>query len=86
MSKQRELTVKYKKIRKNMMENITAIRDLLDQASSLTEVVKETSDPELQERLAKSVASLYKSIDALIDQSNELFNSYMDFAETIADD
>lgn len=86
MSKQRELTVKYKKIRKNMMENITAIRDLLDQASSLTAVVKETSDPELQEKLAKSVASLYKSIDVLIDQSNELFNSYMDFAETIADD
>lgn len=85
MSKSRELSKKYETIRKTVQANLDTIRTLVDQADSLTNLIDQTPDAELKKKLSDSVGSLYKTIDTLIEESNTLFDQYLDFANSVAD-
>ena len=85
MSKSRELSEKYETIRKTVRSNIETIRTLVAQADNLTSLIEETPDEALRDRLKDSVKNLYSTIDTLIDESNKLFDQYLDFANSVAD-
>lgn len=85
MSKSRELSEKYETIRKTVRSNIETIRTLVAQADNLTSLIEETPDEALRDRLKDSVRNLYSTIDTLIDESNKLFDQYLDFANSVAD-
>ena len=85
MSKSKELSVKYETIRKTVQSNLDTIRALLEQADNLTNLIEETPDDELKKKLKESVKNLYKTIDTLIEESNKLFDQYLDFANSVAD-
>jgi hypothetical protein len=85
MSKSKELSAKYETIRQTVHSNLQTIRTLVDQADNLTNLIEETPDEELRNRLKESVKSLYLTIDTLIEESNKLFDQYLDFANSVAD-
>jgi Mg2+ and Co2+ transporter CorA len=85
MSKSRELSEKYETIRRTVRSNLETIRTLVAQADNLTSLIDETPDEALRDRLKDSVKNLYSTIDILIDESNKLFDQYLDFANSVAD-
>jgi hypothetical protein len=85
MSKSRELSNKYETIRATIRSNLETIRTLVEQADNLTSLIDETPDEALRERLKDSVKKLYQTIDILIEESNKLFDQYLDFANSVAD-
>lgn len=85
MSKSKELSKKYETIRITIQGNLKTIRTLLEQAEALTELIDQTPDEVLKAKLQASVASLYKTIDMFIEESNTLFDQYLDFVNSIAD-
>jgi hypothetical protein len=85
MSKSKELSQKYETIRKTVQTNLDTIRALLEQADNITSLIEETPDDELKKRLKESVGNLYRTIDTLIEESNKLFDQYLDFANSVAD-
>jgi len=85
MSKSRELSSKYETIRATVQTNLDTIRTLVQQADAITSLIEETPDEEFRNRLKDSVKNLYKTIDTLIEESNRLFDQYLDFANSVAD-
>jgi hypothetical protein len=85
MSKSQELSSKYEIIRKTVQGNLQTIRTLVEQADNLTGLIEETPDEELRNKLKESVKNLYVTIDTLIEESNKLFDQYLDFANSVAD-
>ena len=85
MSKSRELSEKYETIRKTIRSNLETIRTLVAQADTITSLIEETPDEALRDRLKESVKNLYATIDTLIEDSNKLFDQYLDFANSVAD-
>jgi len=85
MSKSRELSEKYETIRKTIRSNLETIRTLVAQADTITSLIEETPDEALRGRLKESVKNLYATIDTLIEDSNKLFDQYLDFANSVAD-
>jgi hypothetical protein len=85
MSKSKELSAKYETIRATIRSNLETIRTLVEQADTLTSLIDETPDEALRDRLKDSVRNLYRTIDTLIDESNRLFDQYLDFANSVAD-
>jgi phosphoribosylaminoimidazole carboxylase (NCAIR synthetase) len=85
MSKSRELSEKYETIRKTVRSNLETIRTLVAQADTITSLIEETPDEALRGRLKESVKNLYATIDTLIEDSNKLFDQYLDFANSVAD-
>lgn len=85
MSKSKELSQKYETIRATISSNLETIRTLVEQADNLTSLIEETPDEALRTRLKESVKKLYETIDTLIEESNKLFDQYLDFANSVAD-
>lgn len=85
MSRSKDLSNKYETIRATVRSNLETIRTLVEQADNLTSLIDETPDPALRDRLKSSVKNLYSTIDTLIDESNTLFDQYLDFANSVAD-
>lgn len=85
MSKSQELSKKYETIRTTVHSNLETIRTLVEQADTLTNLIEETPDEELRNKLKDSVKKLYETIDILIEESNKLFDQYLDFANSVAD-
>lgn len=85
MSKSKELSQKYETIRVTISSNLETIRTLVEQADNLTSLIEETPDEALRTKLKESVKKLYETIDTLIEESNKLFDQYLDFANSVAD-
>jgi arsenate reductase-like glutaredoxin family protein len=71
-----EYADQYEQIRKAIRSNIAAIRNLLDQADNLYTIAQDVSDEPTKKKLSDSVQALYKSIDELIKQTDNLFDQY----------
>ena len=85
MSKSKELSDKYETIRATVQNNLATIRTLLEQADNLTGLIEATPEDDHKAALTASVKSLYATIDTLIEESNRLFDQYLDFANSVAD-
>jgi hypothetical protein len=76
---------RYNAIRETIISNLMTIKFLLDQANSLHEVVKDLDDnvePEEKQKLTDSVNNIYKSIDLLTVQTDSLFQTFIDYANS----
>lgn len=84
MGKSQELSSKYETIRATVRSNLETIRTLIEQADTITSLIDETPEEVLRDRLKNSVKNLYQTIDTLIEESNKLFDQYLDFANSVA--
>ena len=84
-SKRKELSEKYESIRNTVQSNVETIRTLVEQAHNLTVIIEGTNDPATKEKLTESVNRLYKTIDTFVEESNKLFDQYLDFANSVVD-
>jgi molecular chaperone GrpE (heat shock protein) len=70
----------YQQMRKAFQENVSAIRDLLDQVDNLNQIVTTIEDNNARDRLAKSIEGLHKTIDSLIKHTDYLFEQLIKYA------
>jgi hypothetical protein len=76
---------RYNAIRAMIISNLGTIKSLLDQANSLNAVVEELDDnvdPTEKQKLTDSVNNIYKSIDLLVMQTDALFQTFVDYANS----
>lgn len=74
----------YQIMRDSIQRNIEAIRMLLKEADDLTQAVDAITDNAvLKEQLSEHVTALHVSIDNLVEQTNKLFQQYIDLANSV---
>jgi len=73
----------YEQMRKAFQDNVSAIRDLLDQVDNLNQIVTTVEDNNAKERLSKSIEGLHKTIDSLIKHTDYLFEQLIKYASII---
>jgi hypothetical protein len=79
----------FQNLRKIITTNVSTIRDLVEQSDKLSQVIRslgdktEENDIKLKADLGKLKADISKSIDILIEQTNELFRTYEKLVEEI---
>lgn len=74
-------TAEYEGIRGAIQQNIAVIRSLLDQVDALNSITLNIDDTAVKEKLEENVDSLYKSIENLIKQTNNLFDECIRLAD-----
>ena len=75
----------YREVRESIKSNIFIIKDLLTEAQQLKEFIETITDTTLKTALEKRIASIYATINKLVDQTIVLLNKYESFAETMSD-
>jgi CHASE3 domain sensor protein len=74
----------YQIMRDSIQRNIEAIRLLLKEADDLTQAVDDITDnAPLKKQLSEHVTALHVSIDNLVEQTNKLFQQYIDLANSV---
>lgn len=77
----------FQNLKKIIINNINTLRDLVKQSDQLSNVIKTLEDKTENELLKKQLENLKceisKSIDALIEQTNQLFKTYEKLVEEI---
>ncbi len=74
----------YEAMRRAIQANIEAIRNLLNEADELSQAVNAIKDnASLRDQLKVHLESLNKSITNLVDQTNALFEQYINLANSV---
>jgi uncharacterized protein Yka (UPF0111/DUF47 family) len=79
----------YKHIRRAIDQNFDLIKQLVEQANGLTQIIESLSeqgdsiDPKIKTNLENQVQLLNKAINELIKQTGDLFVEYDDFAKKV---
>lgn len=87
MTKSQQYQNQYLEVREIIKNNIIAIKELLVQSKQFAEFIEKIPDNQtsLKTSLAEHIASIYSSINKLVDQTIELFDKYESFADTMSD-
>lgn len=75
----------YYAIRASINSNLMTIKSLLEQANGLHEVVAglaKTVDSGEKKKLDDSLSNIYKSIDMLVIQTDNLFKAFVEYANS----
>jgi len=77
-----DAVLQYHDIRNTITSNLTVIRQLLEQAETIHNLIEKMNDEDKddKEALQRSIDSIYSSIDQLTDQTQKLFESFIKFA------
>lgn len=69
-------------VRSAIQVNIESIRSLFEQANALNEIIESVEDQELHGKLAENLKGIYRTIDQLIQNTDNLFDELKEYAAT----
>ena len=79
----KKLLAQYEAIRVTIKNNIETIGNLIEQANKLKELIEGISNETIKDSLEKEVIAIENTIKKLIEQTDNLFDKYNEFAKTI---
>lgn len=77
------LLIQYGAIRQTIKTNVQTIGQLLKQAENLKKIVGDIEDPATKASLEQEVKKMEDTVGTLIVQTDELFDKYNAFVETV---
>lgn len=80
-----EVRQQYNSLQASIRGNVNAIRVLLMQVDALNTTIASIDNDDLKNQLDRNIKSVYKSINELIDQTDQLFSSLQVIKESVAD-
>jgi hypothetical protein len=74
--------LQYQDIRNTITSNLNVIKQLLEQAENMHNLIESLDDGDQEDKIAlqHSINNIYKSIDLLTEQTHKLFESFIKFA------
>lgn len=78
-----DLLIQYGAIRQTIKTNVQTIGKLLEQAENLKKLVAAISDQATKDSLSSEVKKIEDSVGNLILQTDELFDKYEQFVESV---
>ncbi len=78
-----DLLIQYGAIRQTLKTNVQTIGKLIEQAESLKKMVETVADPKMKLSLEQEVKKVEDTIATLVFQTNDLFDKYDQFVDTV---
>lgn len=76
----------FESIKKTVLSNLSTIGSLFEQAKNLREIIESLNETEVEKKaqMEKIIGQQYKSMDELVDQTDQLFKIYNEFLDDIS--
>lgn len=78
-----DLLIQYGAIRQTIKTNVQTIGQLIQQAENLKKIIESITDAPTKASLEQEVKKLQDTIGTLINQTDELFDKYDQFVDTV---